>query len=74
MASSVAAHESWLRIGVVRGGNVVEDRWLRPGRSLTWGRSERADVVVARAPDDRATLIEGTGEGWSIARGATTLP
>jgi len=36
-----------LRIGVVQGGRVLEDRIIRERRAVTVGASERADFVIA---------------------------
>lgn len=58
--------ETWARVAIVRDGTIVEQRWIAPGDALTWGRTERADVVVASAPHDVAPLITWDEDAHTI--------
>jgi hypothetical protein len=61
--------DPWVRAAVVRDGAIVEERWVRPGAALTWGRSERADVVVADGPQAAAALVTSRDGRFEIALG-----
>lgn len=68
--------ERALRVGLVRGGRVVEERVFKQGKPVTAGREESCDIMLADASaPERATLFERAerGAGWvlSVPQGMT---
>jgi len=57
-----------LRIGIVAGGRIVEEKLIRPGRAVIVGEHPRSTVVVPKAelPDRRFALFGARDDGWEL--------
>ena len=57
-----------LRIGIIQGGKIVEERIVRRRETVTFGPSEKAHFVIAAKdlPSSRFELFETKGEEYSL--------
>jgi len=57
-----------LRIGIVAGGRIVEEKLVKPGRAVTVGEHPRSTVVVPKAelPERRFALFGARDGGWEL--------
>ncbi len=72
MRAAPASGARMLRVGVVRGGRMIDERLVKRGSRVTVGPGERADVVVPAADLPRDHLLfELSGGVWRLGAEAS---